>query len=133
MSPTCPAGIERDARGARRLEVLRQRDRAARTSRCTSTPARSLCLLGDNGAGKSTLIKTLSGVHQPTKGTLLVDGEEVRSSLAARRARRGIATVFQDLAMIPLMSHLAELLPRPRADEGRLRAVQRFDARFADR
>ena len=36
-----------------------------------------MCLLGDNGAGKSTLIKTFSGVHQPTKGTMLLDGEEV--------------------------------------------------------
>jgi len=36
-----------------------------------------LCLLGDNGAGKSTLIKTLAGVHKPTTGELLIDGEPV--------------------------------------------------------
>ena len=36
------------------------------------------CLLGDNGAGKSTFIKTMSGVHKPSKGTMLVDGKPVR-------------------------------------------------------
>jgi simple sugar transport system ATP-binding protein len=59
------------------------------------------CLLGDNGAGKSTLIKTFSGVHQPTKGTMAVDGEEVRFDSPRDAIDRGIATVFQDLAMIP--------------------------------
>ncbi|CAH2406682.1 hypothetical protein MES4922_540006 [Mesorhizobium ventifaucium] len=37
-----------------------------------------LCLLGDNGAGKSTLIKILSGVHQPTSGTILMDGKPIQ-------------------------------------------------------
>jgi len=63
-----------------------------------------LCLLGDNGAGKSTLIKILSGVHPPDHGSLLIDGEEVRMSSPRDALRRGIATVYQDLAMIPLMS-----------------------------
>ncbi len=62
------------------------------------------CLLGDNGAGKSTLIKTFSGVHQPTKGTILIDGEEVLFNSPRDAIDRGIATVYQDLAMIPLMS-----------------------------
>ncbi len=63
-----------------------------------------LCLLGDNGAGKSTLIKILSGVHLPDEGEILVDGEPVRFSSPRDALRRGIATVYQDLAMIPLMS-----------------------------
>jgi simple sugar transport system ATP-binding protein len=63
-----------------------------------------MCLLGDNGAGKSTLIKTFSGVHQPTRGTLLLDGEEVVFRSPREAIDRGIATVYQDLAMIPLMS-----------------------------
>ncbi|MEP7082478.1 MAG: ATP-binding cassette domain-containing protein [Chloroflexota bacterium] len=63
-----------------------------------------LCLLGDNGAGKSTLIKTLSGVHPPDHGTILIDGEEVQLSSPRDALQRGIATVYQDLAMIPLMS-----------------------------
>ncbi|MEU5867695.1 ATP-binding cassette domain-containing protein [Nonomuraea sp. NPDC047529] len=62
------------------------------------------CVLGDNGAGKSTLIKILSGVHQHDTGSYLVDGAEVRFSSPREALDRGIATVYQDLAMIPLMS-----------------------------
>jgi simple sugar transport system ATP-binding protein len=60
-------------------------------------------LLGDNGAGKSTLIKILSGVHQPDRGRYLVEGEEVHFTSPRDALARGIATVYQDLAMIPLM------------------------------
>jgi simple sugar transport system ATP-binding protein len=63
-----------------------------------------MCLLGDNGAGKSTLIKTLSGVHQPTEGEILIDGAPVVMHSPRDALDRGIATVYQDLAMIPLMS-----------------------------
>lgn len=62
------------------------------------------CLLGDNGAGKSTFIKTLSGVHQPTHGEIRIDGQVVRFPNARAAIDAGIATVYQDLAMIPLMS-----------------------------
>lgn len=63
-----------------------------------------LCLLGDNGAGKSTLIKCLSGVHRPDEGCIRVEGEEVQFAAPREALDRGIATVYQDLAMIPLMS-----------------------------
>jgi simple sugar transport system ATP-binding protein len=63
-----------------------------------------VCVLGDNGAGKSTLIKILSGVHRPDEGRYLIDGEETDFSSPREARARGIATVYQDLAMCPLMS-----------------------------
>ena len=63
-----------------------------------------MCLLGDNGAGKSTLIKTLAGVHQQSEGQYLVEDKEVRFNSPRDALNHGIATVYQDLAMIPLMS-----------------------------
>lgn len=63
-----------------------------------------MCVLGDNGAGKSTLIKTLSGVHLPDRGTLRIAGEEVRLKSPREARDRGIATVYQDLAMVPMLS-----------------------------
>ncbi len=62
------------------------------------------CVLGDNGAGKSTLIKILSGVHVPDQGQLLVQGEPVQFANPRDARSHGIATVFQDLATVPLMS-----------------------------
>jgi simple sugar transport system ATP-binding protein len=67
-------------------------------------PARVTCLLGDNGAGKSTLIQVLAGVHQPTSGRYLVDGIPVVFGSPRDARSRGIATVHQDLALVPLMS-----------------------------
>ncbi|OYQ39226.1 ABC transporter ATP-binding protein [Rhodoferax sp. TH121] len=62
------------------------------------------CLLGDNGAGKSTLIKTLAGVHSPDKGEYLIDGKPVRFTSPRQALDAGIGTVYQDLALVPLMS-----------------------------
>jgi simple sugar transport system ATP-binding protein len=62
------------------------------------------CVLGDNGAGKSTLIKILSGVHQPDRGELLMEGEPTSFANPRDARSAGIATVFQDLATVPLMS-----------------------------
>src|ERR1051325_3358707 len=62
------------------------------------------CVLGDNGAGKSTLIKIISGLHDYTDGTMKMNGE-VRHFGSPRVAQaEGIATVYQDLALAPLMS-----------------------------
>jgi simple sugar transport system ATP-binding protein len=66
-------------------------------------PGKVTCVLGDNGAGKSTLIKIISGLHQHTEGEFLVDGEPVRFSTPREALDKGIATVYQDLAVVPLM------------------------------
>ncbi|MBN9026359.1 MULTISPECIES: ATP-binding cassette domain-containing protein [Kaistia] len=62
------------------------------------------CLLGDNGAGKSTFIKTMAGVHRLTRGEMLLNGQPVHFTSPRQALDAGIATVYQDLAMIPLMS-----------------------------
>lgn len=62
------------------------------------------CLLGDNGAGKSTAIRILSGVQQPTSGSYLIDSAEVQLLSPRAALVRGIATVHQDLGLIPLLS-----------------------------
>lgn len=67
-------------------------------------PGECHCLLGDNGAGKSTFIKTMSGVHKPTSGELYFEGNKVIFDKPADAIASGIATVYQDLGMIPLMS-----------------------------
>ena len=64
---------------------------------------RVTCLLGDNGAGKSTLIQILSGAQHPDAGTILMSGKEVRINSPAHALDLGIATVYQDLAVVPLM------------------------------
>ena len=61
------------------------------------------CVLGDNGAGKSTLIKIMSGLHPHTEGTLTIDQQETHFSSPREALDRGIATVYQDLAVVGLM------------------------------
>jgi simple sugar transport system ATP-binding protein len=61
------------------------------------------CVLGDNGAGKSTLIKIISGLHTHSEGTLKVDGAEVSFRTPREALDHGIATVYQDLAVVGLM------------------------------
>ena len=66
-------------------------------------PGEVLCLLGDNGAGKSTLIQLLSGVIRPDEGVIRVNGQNQRFASPNDALDKGIATVFQDLAVVPMM------------------------------
>ncbi len=78
------------------IEVLKGIDLSVREGTVT-------CVLGDNGAGKSTLIKILAGLHQQTSGELLVDGEATRFNNPKQALEKGIATVYQDLAVVGQM------------------------------
>jgi simple sugar transport system ATP-binding protein len=90
------------------------------------------CLLGDNGAGKSTLIKIFSGVHQPDKGSIALDGEEVTFNSPRDAIDRGIATVYQDLAMIPLMGISRNFFLGREPTKG-VGPFEMFDVKKADR
>ncbi len=90
------------------------------------------CVLGDNGAGKSTLIKILSGVHSPDRGEVLFDGEPVSFSGPRDARARGIATVFQDLATVPLMSVWRNFFLGNEPTRGR-GPLQRMDIKAAQR
>lgn len=79
------------------------RVRALQDVSCAVTAGEVTAVLGDNGAGKSTFIKTLSGVYTPDSGDFLVDGEQVRFTSPRDALDAGIATVYQDLALAPLM------------------------------
>jgi ABC-type sugar transport system ATPase subunit len=68
-----------------------------------------VALVGDNGAGKSTLVKILSGVEQPDSGEVLIGGEPVRLTSPAVAQNLGIATVYQDLALVDPRSVAANI------------------------
>ncbi|MGB7756318.1 MAG: ATP-binding cassette domain-containing protein [Salinisphaera sp.] len=63
-----------------------------------------LGLLGDNGAGKSTLMKILCGLHRPTRGQIIFDGEPVQLHSVTHARSLGIDCVHQDLALIPQLN-----------------------------
>ena len=89
------------------------------------------CVLGDNGAGKSTFIKIIAGAHQHTEGVLRVDGEETTFASPREALDRGIATVYQDLAVVDLMPIWrnfflgSELRRGPFLDRARMRRTTR--------
>jgi D-xylose transport system ATP-binding protein len=68
-----------------------------------------VALVGDNGAGKSTLVKVLAGVHLPTSGSILFDGQRVNLTSPSVALGLGIATVFQDLALCENLDVVANI------------------------
>src|SRR5215475_10654996 len=88
------------------------------------------CILGDNGAGKSSFIKILSGVHQADEGRVLIEGEEMHFASPRDARTRGIATVYQDLAMVPLMSIWRNFFLGAEPVR-RIGPIRRFDSAYA--
>ncbi|HVG58203.1 MAG TPA: ATP-binding cassette domain-containing protein [Hyalangium sp.] len=90
-----------------------------------------MCVLGDNGAGKSTLIKILSGVHPHERGRMFIAGQEVRLRSPRDARDRGIATVYQDLAMVPMLSIARNFFMGAEPVKG-VWPFRRFDLQAAD-
>lgn len=89
-------------------------------------------LLGENGAGKSTLVKTLSGVEVPDSGALFLAGQEYRPRDRNEARRRGVATAFQELSVIPTLSVAVNLfLPDPAVNRAGLVALRRLEQQAA--
>jgi ABC-type sugar transport system ATPase subunit len=82
---------------------------ALRDVKLNAYPGETLAILGDNGAGKSTLVKVLAGVHNLDAGELRINGETVDRTSPLLARRRGISTVFQDLAVIETLDIAANM------------------------
>lgn len=95
-------------------------------------PGECHCLLGDNGAGKSTFIKTMSGVHKPTAGEIIFEGQPLDFADPRDAISAGIATVYQDLAMIPLMSVTRNFF-MGNEPQKRIAGIPFFDHEYANR
>jgi len=96
----------------------------------TAYPGEVTCLLGDNGAGKSTLIKILSGVHPQTTGKFYYEGKETNFMNPREAIDAGIATVYQDLSLVPLMSTWRNFFLGVEPEKG-FGPFKRYDAKFA--
>jgi simple sugar transport system ATP-binding protein len=95
-------------------------------------PGQVFCLLGENGAGKSTVIKILTGVEKPTSGEVLVDGEVTHFQSPRHARERGIATVYQEVGTLPLMSVARNFVLAAEPTKGR-GLFRRFDIDEASR
>ncbi len=101
------SGNGREAADAIRVENISKRFGAVVALQDVSLHLKKgevLGLIGDNGAGKSTLIKIISGFHQPDRGKIYVEGQEVQIRSVAQARVLGIDTVYQDLALVPGLS-----------------------------
>ena len=66
-------------------------------------------LLGENGAGKSTVIKMMSGIYQPDKGHIEINGKTVRIPNVDSARKLGIAVIHQELNLVPELSIMENL------------------------
>jgi len=116
--------LERVSRSFGSVDALRDVSFAVDAGRVT-------CLLGDNGAGKSTVIRILSGVFEPSTGRYLIDGTEARLASPRAALELGIATVHQDLALVPLLAVWRNFFlgAEPTRGRGPLRRIDAADAR----
>jgi ABC-type sugar transport system ATPase subunit len=101
---------------------------ALREASLSAWSGEAVGIVGDNGAGKSTMLKILSGVVQPDEGTILIRGDEVTMPTPTAARNLGIATVYQDLALVECLDVATNMalgqFPRGRlfVDKARMRA-----------
>ncbi|WP_117028074.1 ATP-binding cassette domain-containing protein, partial [Klebsiella pneumoniae] len=75
----------------------------------TVYPSEIHALLGENGAGKSTLMKVLSGIHEPTKGTITINNINYNKLDHKLAAQLGIGIIYQELSVIDELTVLENL------------------------
>jgi ABC-type sugar transport system ATPase subunit len=102
----------------------------------TAYPGEILAVVGDNGAGKSTLIKVICGLYRPDQGQVFVNGEPSTFHDPAQAREAGIATVFQDLALIEVLDVATNMFigqfPRKRRIFVDRKAIERESRQFLD-
>ena len=91
-------------------------------------PGEIHALLGENGAGKSTLIKIMTGVHQPDRGEIVLDGRPIKIGNAVEAQAHGIAAIYQEPMTFPDLS-VAENIFISHRDQG---AILRWGKMYRD-
>jgi iron(III) transport system ATP-binding protein len=102
-------------------------------------PGEIVSLLGPSGCGKTTLLRLAAGVERPSAGAILINEREVAGATFEPPERRNVGLMFQDFALFPHLSNLANVmfglkaLPRGEAEREARLALERVGlARYAD-
>ena len=92
------------------------------------TEGQVCALIGPNGAGKTTLFNVVSRLYEPSSGTVRFDGKNQLALAPHRISRLGIARTFQNLALVPGLSVLDNVVvgAHPRTSGGFWAAALRF-------